>query len=295
MRSRAKTFLLAVVLATTSACAGLIGIEERFFEPVVGDEGGVPDATTDTTSDSFEPPVDAGPDAACPMGMVLAGTFCIDATEVTQKAYAIFLSATNGDAGGQIAQCAPNTTFAPAAGCALGFDLNSNKPMACIDWCDAHAYCAWAGKRLCGDVKGGPLQTDASPDLAITTSDQWFAACSRNADGLHTYPYGNDYDGGVCNAVDRWDGATPMTVDVGSIGCVGGYEGLHDMSGNVWEWEDACRPAANDAGIECLKRGGAYTDPGWAAVFNLVCRARYFNNLMSTSPDIGFRCCELAK
>jgi len=186
--------LFVVLLATSVtgiACANVLGIEDRFYN------GGPGDASTDEAAQPSSPP-DAGVDAEsvqgpCPEKMVhVAGTFCIDAFEVTQREYGKFLEAMAGDASTQIAECAGNTTFAPGTCQNFRFDVGTDYPMACIDWCDANAYCAWKGKRLCGLTDGGAVPHDQN--LYNTTSDQWFAACSRQADGFHKYPYGSSYD-----------------------------------------------------------------------------------------------------
>lgn len=283
--------IFATVLATTSACAGLLGIEDRFFEASTGDEGGT-DANVESSSEAsnLDAAGDAAADGPCPSSMILAKDFCIDRTEVTQRAYQTFLEATKGDASNQIAQCSTNTTFSPPGSCTpFAFDGQSERPMACIDWCDAVAYCAWAGKRLCGLADGGTIPADAS--LYESNSDQWFAACSEH--GIRQYPYGSQYDGSVCNGNERWDGSTPATTWPAGVGdCIGGYDGLRDMSGNVWEWQDTCQPSTSvDGGIECQKRGGGFNDGALFAFFTLVCRARYFHLQESMFPDLGFRCC----
>jgi formylglycine-generating enzyme required for sulfatase activity len=149
-----------------------------------------------------------------------------------------------------------------------------------VDWCDAFAYCAFAGKRLCGKIGGGPVAADAAADPA---QDEWFAACSHADDGQHAFPYGNVYDAATCNA------SSGARVAVGSFpGCVGGYPGLFDMAGNVWEWENRClRGAAADAATDpCGTRGG-----GFSSGTSSTC-ANAQSDLRSTALEkVGFRCC----
>src|SRR5436190_6931316 len=119
--------------------------------------------------------VDAGPgcpiagapmtEVAIPMGAPgYPGTYCIDRTEVTAKQYADFL-ATNPSTVFQPNYCTWNNTFAPQASAGtsncenllLAYDPANHplNPVACVDWCDAYAYCKSVGKRLCGAFGGG--------------------------------------------------------------------------------------------------------------------------------------------
>src|SRR5262249_39830790 len=104
-------------------------------------------------------PIDAGAVTSdCPTGLpgppLIAvpppsgGRFCIDATEVTNAQYAAFL-ATNPQTSLQPARCTSwNGTYAGAyVGPLTGRD---DYPVVGVTWCDAFAYCKWAGKRLCG-------------------------------------------------------------------------------------------------------------------------------------------------
>jgi sulfatase modifying factor 1 len=282
---RART-VVSFALLLMPACASLLDIEDRFVDSI--------DASTpplDAPSDS--PPDAPKPDASeCPHDMVLVpapSPFCIDATEVTQRAYASFL--VSGDAGAQVPACAWNTDLQASTTCKpFTFNPLSDYPMVCIDWCDAYAYCASVGRRLCGAVGGGGL--DAAADLANTQSDQWFSACSHGGDGKHAYPYGNDYDGSACNTRDIEAGTL---LDAGSRrGCAGGYDGIYDMSGNAGEWEDDCRPTSDpDAAADnCNIRGGSYMHGSDYFSFLLACNGVYpFATRVTTSIDIGFRCC----
>ena len=79
---------------------------------------------------------------------VANGLFFIDATEVTVAQYAEFLTAKAGDVSGQPQDvCGWNSTYEPAA-----LPDPPNFPASNIDWCDARAYCEWAGKHLCRRV-----------------------------------------------------------------------------------------------------------------------------------------------
>src|SRR5262249_6416251 len=99
----------------------------------------------------------AGSCGACPMDMVEvphpAGTFCIDATEVTNGAYKAFLAA-SPDPSAQPAFCGWNTDYSPSS-----FYGPDDHPVVYVDWCDAYAYCEAAGKRLCGAIGGGAVAT----------------------------------------------------------------------------------------------------------------------------------------
>jgi len=215
-----------------------------------------------------------------------AGSYCIDSTEVTEAQYSEFLAA-KVDAGSQSAACAANTSFAPSATneCATHLYDPTNHgtfPVTCIDWCDAYAYCAWAGKRLCGEIGagGGSVAVASASD---PVHDQWFSACS--AEGARAYPYGQTYDASVCNGVDR---SNDMVVPVGSLpGCAGGYPGLFDMSGNASEWENSCEDASPDGDVRCALRGGSIFELSG----QLTCTQSDLQSRSATNYNQGFRCC----
>jgi sulfatase modifying factor 1 len=246
-------------------------------------EAGPGDGTTETT-----------PEAGCPAGMVQvpapdAGpSFCVDSTEVTDEAYAAFLVASNPPASGtQIPDCSWNTSYVPAGGAPGSDDL----PVHAVNWCDAYAYCAWAGKRLCGAIGGGPfLDFEGYP--GSPSQSQWYTACSRG--GTQAFPYAGPYQPTACNGAPVGAGAP---VAVGSLKqCVGGYPGLFDMSGNVSEFLDSCSTTPNagcGTGPECdlcLLVGGGFLS-GADGGSNIDCA--YGNEVYrnSTYDDNGFRCC----
>jgi Sulfatase-modifying factor enzyme 1 len=217
----------------------------------------------------------------CPAGpgpaMVAAGGFCIDATLVTRAAYATFLAARVSPST-EPAYCAFNTDFTPA-GHWPPDPTTASLPVVNVDWCDAQAFCTWAGKRLCGKIGGGAQDQSAANDA---TTDQWFAACTMA--GALTYPYGDTYEPTACDGADLGVGAP---VPVASLpGCVGGYPGLFDMSGNVLEWEDACSAEAG-TGDNCLKRSGDYG----SGQGGLTCAAPDSAARGTNYDYAGFRCC----
>ena len=223
----------------------------------------------------------AGGSTPCPSGkgptMVSVGGYCIDSTEVTNAQYAEFLDQ-SPETSGQPAACAFNSSFVPSS--SWPNPAQPNRPVVYVDWCDAYAYCLWAGKRLCGKIGGG---ANAYADVSDPFKSQWMGACSSS--GFKKYPYGNVYAPATCNGVDY---AAGHALDAGELeGCEGGTPGIFDMSGNVWEWEDSCQ---TDSGAQdqCRVRGGSYWFNGET---DLTCENPNANDRDTKNDIYGFRCC----
>jgi formylglycine-generating enzyme required for sulfatase activity len=213
-----------------------------------------------------------------------AESYCIDATEVTVEDYVEFLDAGESTEG-QPSECEWNTSYLPQAEWPPppGFE---KYPVTFADWCDAHAYCAWAGKRLCGRIGGGSNDFD---DFEDPSHSQWFNACSGQ--GVRVYPYGNEYDPEACkNAQTDYGGVVP----VGSKAtCEGAYQGLFDLSGNADEWEDSCRETDGKKDLCRLRGNGGF---GYAEVpgFELGAaefRCAYGGKSGDPQTSAGIRCC----
>jgi formylglycine-generating enzyme required for sulfatase activity len=239
-----------------------------------GPDGGV-DAAADAPDSPFAcPATTRGPK------LVDVGGFCIDSTEVTNAQYEAFLAAGGIPLTRLPHACAYVTSLAPKAGWPPVAGAEAT-PVAYVDWCDAWAFCLWAGKRLCGRIDGGAIEPSALND---PQQDQWFHACSHDGDGQHYYPYGNVFEGGVCNGPEL--GLPPW--QTGTSACQGGFPGLFDMTGNVDEWIDSCIGDAGADAASCLRRGGSFHDP---ASVDQTCGSKQQSWLTFGDDDIGFRCC----
>jgi formylglycine-generating enzyme required for sulfatase activity len=206
--------------------------------------------------------------------MISVTGFQIDSIEVTNAQYAGFLAA-QPDPSLQPPACASNATFEPSQGWpATGQEA---LPVTNTDWCDARAFCHWARKHLCGAVGGGASSYD---DFANANTDQWQRACTGA--GARNYPYGNTYEAATCNGSDQ---GSNQKVPAGEVSCQGAYPGLFDMSGNVWEWEDACQSDA--VGALCRIRGGCFLN----GAPNLRCDTDSSTSRLDSHPTVGFRCC----
>jgi sulfatase modifying factor 1 len=221
--------------------------------------------------------------------MVNVGPFCIDSTEVTEGQYLAFLNDPNVSVTDPSLQptdvCGWNNTFVPndldsecsVMSVAFAPEMHPNYPVHCINWCDAYAFCRWAGKHLCGNVDGG----------TAGTINEWLYACSRNGDRL--YPYGAAYMPTVCNGADYGAG---IVLDVGQLtGCVETWDGggVYDLSGNVREWEDVeCESAGGNGQDDgCPTGGGDYASDS----ADLECNMPGNDPRYYCEPLRGFRCC----
>src|SRR4051812_32767197 len=123
--------------------------------------------------------------------VVIDGKYCIDTTEISIDQFQEFLSAVKGN-------FAP---YLPDSGVCNGIDpvspswgqqpnpYDGGPPLGSsaagdLDYCAVHAYCAWAGKRMCGDI-GVPGMGDYFQRDNASVSE-WFNACSHGDDKLHT-------------------------------------------------------------------------------------------------------------
>jgi formylglycine-generating enzyme required for sulfatase activity len=245
---------------------------------------------------------------ACPLGMIIipsGGTsYCMDANEVTYDDYSKFY-ANNPDKNSQPAYCLWNVNYTPPNNWPAAVGKQAY-PVTDVNWCDAYAYCKFAGKHLCGKVGGvGPNGQPNDPaNAAVAASSEWFNACTSQ--GTSTYPYGQTFDLKRCQGADNplsnvgWQPPSPAQVcasnnctnsraenDQVIDNCQGGAPGLFQMSGNVAEWEDSCDAAAgqND---NCLARGGSHCDLG---PDGLACAATRKLSRSYAGCDVGIRCC----
>lgn len=289
LQRTALTAFLAALLIAPVGCGGGAAAVEADLSMVGGTvdmaTAPAPDLATQPAADMAMAP---GKDCvcgqpgcgACPAVKMIPveKLYEIDATEVTIAAYAEFLAA-NVTTAGQPKVCAFNKSYAPA--CTDGSPLPGKgyekHPVTCVDWCDAAAYCKWAGKHLC--------RGEMDPPNLI---DEWWSACEGLGGMPSTYPYGDVYSAQICNTKGNAAGKG-QTWEAGANGCESShYPGLFDMSGNVAEW-GACR---GDPDVPfCPWRGGSYqADASTAAC--LPGAETPFANPSFATPELGFRCCK---
>ncbi len=229
------------------------------------------------------------------MAIIVApiGSYSIDVTEVTRDQYEGWVTTEPALPASTDASCGWKSTgsYAADSNCmTLSYVCQSgcgHQPVVCVDWCDAYAYCSGIGKRLCGAIGEGSV--NFSVGYTDASLSQWYRACSSG--GTNTYPYGNTYDGSICDGYD-YSGDninTCTTVTVGSLGnCVtlaAGYAGVYDLSGNVWEWEDSCDSTGQSA--NCRLRGGSFGNNG----VSVTCGGDESSVRYNAHDSMGFRCC----
>ncbi len=278
-----RALIVAVVACDAVACGlfpDLSGLE--------GTDGAANDGSSIDASSIDASSIDGGLDA-CPSGrgptMVSVGAKqCIDSTEVTVAQYRAFYTSVDAGNFTQVAACGWNHTFNPNGGVpGTGSDL---KPISGVNWCQANAFCAWAGKTQCGAPAGGPLPFTSYTDPAQSL---WMKACSAN--GTQSYPYGNVFQSGACNNPLTPDASVAVAPVMSFPKCVGSAPGLFDMIGNLTEWEDSCTSTGDAPADNCRRRGSGFDEPPNASTG--TCSYDEADRRDHQSATTGMRCCAI--
>ena len=147
-------------------------------------------------------------------------------------------------------------------------------PVVHVSRHDAEAYCAWAGARL-------------------PTEAEWEYA-ARGGLERQRFPWGDELEPEGRHLCNVWQGSFPDR-NTGADGWLGtapvdayapnGF-GLHNVSGNVWEWTSSRFAAGAD---DCVTRGGSYLcHASYCNRYRVSARGR--NTPDSSTGNTGFRC-----
>jgi sulfatase modifying factor 1 len=181
----------------------------------------------------------------------------------------------------------PGTTWQRPEGPASDTYTRGRHPVTHVAYEDAAAYAVWAGKEL-------------------PTEAEWEYAARGGLEGK-VFAWGDEFDPSLANT---WQGEFPwqnlMLDGYARTSPVGAYPpngyGLHDMTGNVWEWTTDLFTAAHTADRPCcapgpagehiprriIKGGSHLCAPNYCLRYRPA--ARQGEAVDTSTGHIGFRC-----
>jgi formylglycine-generating enzyme required for sulfatase activity len=209
----------------------------------------------------------------------ITSSFYMDVHEVTNGSYAACVS------GGGCT--APGNSSSITRGSYYGNPTYNNFPVIYVNWNQATAYCAWAGKRLPTEAE---WERSARGGLSGKRFPWGDTVSCANAN-YYAYPTGYSYD---VNPTDGWC--------IGDTSLVGSYAangyGLYDMAGNVYEWTNDWHsstyyssspsndPPGPSSGTSRVLRGGLWGD----YTYYLRVANRIYYTPTAMGSGVGFRC-----
>lgn len=248
-------------------------------------------------SDATSTPADC-PRTGTPMVRIVGPgdrTFCIDTSEVSQRDYAKFLAAGAPKPQGEPGFCEgmAELQYAPGVdpvtdgpggyGCPKGSfdpDEHADRPVACVEWCSANAYCRWAGKRLCGAFDRKVPLTPGTEMFNDPAASEWHYACTSG--GKYPSETGGPEASGCGGLAD-------LSMDSACRSPDAPFSAIRDLDGSVAEWAGSCTsaPSPNGAGnlVTCMLFGGSFKDP------SLRCEMGTVTGRGAYSNEKGIRCC----
>jgi formylglycine-generating enzyme required for sulfatase activity len=257
--------LVRIALATTlaAACArglpatdaGRVRVAAAHFAPGLTDgerEKVLALCRATSTNGSCSPGIlhdeERGPEVDLPV-------IAIDRLEVSQAAYRACVTAGRCVAPDR-ATCSYGDGSSPAA---ADWDVleAADRPVVCVTFAQAEAYCGWAGGR-------------------VPTEAEWEHAA--RGDDRRLFPWGDDWRPSALNWGEdgKLDGYV-LTAPVGSYPRGASPFGALDMVGNVWEWAKGERPVIRGGGFAAAPHAQRVTK-----------RALYDGG--RAYPNVGLRC-----
>lgn len=162
------------------------------------------------------------------------------------------------------------------------------KPIRCIDWCDAKAYCEWLDGSLCGSI---PVSVGTMEPIG---SDDWRFTCA--GPDLAVFPYGDAARPGACNLDQTRDACAGTELSpcgpyaAGQAAECVAPNGAVDLLGNVAEWVLPCQlGASTPADANCLRKGGSFADASATTTCNVGSLSSAKRS--ARDPYTGMRCC----